>query len=763
MAGLSAMLAAAMMIAQQVAGKSTRDAFFLTEFPVDRLPPMLVGSALLSIVVAMATARALSRVGPGRFVPAAFAVSAVLLGGIWLQALRAPSLAAVGLFLHIAVVGPVLISGYWSLFNESFDPRAAKRQIVRVGGIGTLGGVLGGLLAERVATTAGIVTMLPVLAAMHAVCAVIVRGLGRSGPPDSAAPEGDLLASVRLLRRRPYLRDLALLVALGTTAAALLDYVFKVYATEAFGEGGGLVRVFSSFYSAVALITFVTQVTLSRLSLDRLRVAEIAGLLPLSVIGGATGVLVAPGLLAAGIARGFEVVVRNSLFRSGYELLYTPVAPEEKRATKAVVDVGAERLGDAIGGALVAGVLALGLGGTVPALLVLALGLAVVGLWVTRRLHRGYVRALQSNLVRSAVPLEAGAPADLSQTWVSTMVSLRIELPDRLPNPSRADLDVTLPPLPAARPAAPPAGSRLPPAAAPPPPPTTTTSPAPAAVALEGDTQVARVADLRSGDPRRIHEALTAGLTPELVAYAIPLLSREETAGEAVRALRRIAPRVTGQLVDALLDPDRDVAVRRRLPRVLGECRNERAVQGLFAALEDPRFEVRQQAGRSLARIRERAPELVIARERAIAAVLREVDVDRAVWEGRRELARTDASTTAPLETAVLRERADQSIEHVFTLLSLAIGQLTLLRIAIMELKGGDPARRGNALEYLEVVMPPEVREKLWPFLEEPRAPGHPPRPPEEVVERLLSSHQSMRMRLDALRGRSGEAPDEES
>ena len=42
-------------------------------------------------------------------------------------------------------------------------------------------------------------------------------------------------------------------------------------------------------------------------------------------------------------------MLRGSVFRSAYELFYTAVAPAEKRAVKSLIDVGVERLGDAVG------------------------------------------------------------------------------------------------------------------------------------------------------------------------------------------------------------------------------------------------------------------------------------------------------------------------------------------------------------------------------------------------------------------------------
>ncbi len=50
------------------------------------------------------------------------------------------------------------------------------------------------------------------------------------------------------------------------------------------------------------------------------------------------------------VARGAESVFRSSLFRSGYEVFYTPIPTAEKRAAKSIIDVGFDRIGDAVGG-----------------------------------------------------------------------------------------------------------------------------------------------------------------------------------------------------------------------------------------------------------------------------------------------------------------------------------------------------------------------------------------------------------------------------
>ena len=96
-----------------------------------------------------------------------------------------------------------------------------------------------------------------------------------------------------------------------------------------------------------------------------------------------------------------------------------------------------------------------------------------------------------------------------------------------------------------------------------------------------------------------------------------------------------------GELIDALLDPNQPFAVRRRLARVFSVCVSQRAVDGLLLGLEDLRFEVRFQCGRSLA--------AVVDEERSsgwtgacVHVVRREVAVGRPVWESQRLLDQMD-------------------------------------------------------------------------------------------------------------------------
>ena len=716
-AGLLAAFCAGIMIAQQVGAKATRDALFLSTYGIAALPTMLIVSAAISVGIIPIVGRALQKWGPTRLVPPVFAASAALTMGEWALTASMPRLAAVLVYLHVGSLGSVLISWFWSLINERFDPRTAKHLVSRIAAGATLGGLVGGLVAARLAQSLGPSGMLPSLAGMHLGCgglALVLRQPHAAPAKRAAAGKPGL----SLLWRSSYLRDLALLVSVGAIGAALLDYIFKLEATRAYAKGAPLLRFFAIFYTVTGVATFAVQTTLARRVLEKLGVAKTVSSLPVTLGAGSIASLLMPGLVSVGIARGAEMTMRSSLFRSSYELFYMPVAPEEKRSVKAMIDVGGERLGDLVGGGLVKLALLVVPGKTYGFLIGAAIALAALGLYITRQLHRGYLRTLERSLIDRAGALEIDETAD--PATVSILTHTRADL-------MFAEVRRELGHMSAA------AGT------------------APPKPAEPVDPVAMRLKALHSGDRAQVSAALREPIPPPLVHSVIMLLGWDEVCEDALRALRDIAPSAIGQITDALLDPETEFTIRRRLPRVLAACDSPRAAEALLGGLADSRFEVRYQCGRALDRIHERNPTLELSAERIHAAVLREVAVDRKVWEGQRLLDQSEETERSPFVDRFLRDRASRSLEHVFTLLALTLPRQPLI-VAFRGLHTSDQGLRGTALEYLEGVLPDAVHGALWPFLEDKRPAKQAPRARAEILDELMHSHASIELNLKHLR-----------
>jgi hypothetical protein len=738
----TAMVCAGAVSAQFIAGKATRDALFLANLDVTALPAMVMATAVFSILLVALSSRLLRWVAPDTFVPLTFVASATLLLAAWGLTAVAPALAAQAVYLQISGLGPMLGSGFWLIATEQFDPHTARLHFGRIAGVATLTGLVGALMAERVAALYGVTMMLPVLAALNLLCAWQIRRLvaekaarprraadrvadaekrtGLAGiERDSELAVESPVSGLHALARRPYLQNLAGLVLLGTIGATLADYVFKVEAVEAFGRGERLLRFFAIYYAATSVLAFVVQTTAGTFALERLGLAVTTTTPHLALCAGGIGAIAFPGLGGVLIARGGESVFRGSLFRTGYEIFYTPVPPGEKRAAKSIIDVGFDRFGDAIGGGLIRLLLLLPPARQYVAIVGAAVASSAVALLLARRLNRGYIETLERSLLDRAVELDLSNVEDIT-TRTAVMRTMHLTT------------------------------SSVPHAAS------TQTSSTTALQAL--DPEIQEILALRSRNRERVLRVLRddEDLPASLVPHVIALLAWDAVAEDAVRALRRVAEDRVGELTDALLDPNQAFAVRRRLARVFSICVSQRAVDALLLGLDDTRFEVRFQCGRSLSAIVEKNRFIRVDRERVFDVVRREVTVSRPVWQSHR-LLDAIADDKGSFVDEFIKDRAGQSLAHVFVLLSLVLPAAPL-QIAYRGLHTDDPGLRGTALEYLEGVLPADIRERLWPFLGTQTPVESGPRAREEILADLMRSNESIVLNLEELRrrGRSG-------
>lgn len=671
---LAAATCAGAVIASQIAGKAARDAIFLSHFPVRNLPLLLAISAALSIATTFAFVRTLSRGVPARVVQLANAASAFALLVEWLALPHLPRPIATLIYMHQTLVGPILVSGFWSIVSECFDPRTARRVVGTIGTAATLGGLAGAVIAERVAAIAGTAALLPTIAGLQLLAAWRLRRLAACGTAalrldeveDEELGTGEVVDVAVRIARVSLLRRLATITVVVTVVAALLDYVFKASVTEQVHDRD-LARVFATFHGVVGLATALAA-WFGRAALRSWGLARTLAILPGAVIGFGALALIAPGFGSFAVLRGTENVVRNSLYREAYEVFYTPLMASDRRATKTVIDVGVERFGDLLGGLAVLVILALAPFAT-PALVVVAIGLSMIGVAVALQAQRSYVAALEQSLIARAIELELDEPADRTTKSTLEVVAHR---PPREPAP-------------------------------------------------EIDHE--RIGHLRSRDPSKVRAALELPLGPAALAYAIPLLARDDVGPAASRAIAAVARRLPGQLIDAAHDLRLPARVRAQLPALIATAGGELARAGLMACLRDPDLEVRFRAAQALLELRDREPGL-------------ELD-DGAVFEGvRRELA-VEPATWRALDAAPSDGPISRAAQHLATLLALAL-PAEPVRTAVHGLWSDDPAFRGVALEYLDNVLPGDIRDRMWHVLaiEAPAAAAR--RPVEDVRAELL-------------------------
>jgi len=697
------MLAAGLMMAHQVAGKAARDSIYLSTFPVSELPKAVMAAAAVALLLTVAWARAMSAYGPRRVVPGGFLLSAAMHLAEFALIDRASGITAVAVYLHIVGFGAVLLSGFWSIANEMYDPANAKKFFGRIAGGGTAGGILGGLAAERTAVLMPGGDILLVLAGFHLFCAatlLISARMAGGAPRRSPGRQAEEpLSPAEVLKRAPFLRDLALMVLLGTFSATFVDYLFKSGATAAFGKGAPLLRFFAVFYTSIQVVTLFIQTFLTRPSLERMGLSRTVGSLPAanSLMAGVG--LLFPAFPVFAAARGVEHALRGSLFRSGYELLYTPVAPAEKRAAKTLIDVAADRAGDALGAGVIQALLLISAGFLTTELLGLTMAASLLAVWIASRLDQKYTGALEQRLLDHAIDV------DLLDVHDSTTMSavLRTRTLVRSPKPAESTAARTKPEM---------AGD---------------------------DGPLANLIALRSGRVEIVRASLKreGGFDDVEYPQMVRLLAWDPVAEDARRALEKAGSRIVGLLSDSLLDESKPFAIRRRVPRIVARGSTQRAFSALLEGLNDSRFEVRYQCARALDYMHSKNPALVAPRERVHAVVAEELRHSQAAMDPRQLIDTPDEERALAYLDSEVGGGADKNTELIVSLLATILPREPL-QVAFRAFHSGERQLRGLAIEYFDSVLEGGAREAFHGYARAER--DKPRREPQSIMKELLQS-----------------------
>jgi hypothetical protein len=752
----AALAAAGLCVGAHVMAKAARDTLFLSTFQVELLPYFFIGTGVLSGFAVGAYTRLLAAFSPQRVVPSLAGVSALMLGLLWLGERHAGAWVVAILYAWTSVSNTLLISGYWTVYNERFDPRTARKLFGIVGMATTIGGVVGGVGSHSLLRVVEPESLLLSLAGVDILAALAVLRLASSTPqrraltpvavgeplPERVQPNGGLLRGIQDLIATPYLRNIALFAGGLTIAGTLCDYVLKDAAYRAISGKRELGEFFALFHGAVSAVTLGVQVLICGPLVAKKGIYSALLALPLWLFLGAAAVVSMPLLWLATVLRGGENAVRNSFYRAAYELLFLPVPTEKKRLAKPIIDALLERVADAVGAGVILVLVTL-IAFPAKSLLWVVFGIALLSVAIAQRVRQGYVETLSTSLVQHAVELDevahaAGGDATARQTIRSTLLETGEDL-RRSMLKSHAGLSL-MRTLSVDVPEASRESTRRSPTSH-----GRTTAPGSRRGA---DPVVGLVAQMLGPEVEVARAAIKAwdGRDRRPVPFMVRLLARDDLYKDVIASLSKASDRIVGSLADHLADPDELFAVRRRVPRVIGACRSDEAVAALVGGLGDRRFEVRYQCAAALDRIRARSGQVPDPR-RIWKAIRDEVKKSKPMWEAQRLLEEPEAMDDPLLARAVTR-RGAHSLRHVFRLVGLVQGDPKALEVSYEAVHAGEAHFRAVGLEYLENILPPDVRDALWPLIgddDEPKLPDQPRQSMNEAMQALLASSTSLR------------------
>ncbi len=721
-----------LVMAFMVLGRALRESIFISRFGVEMLPYLMVAVALGSIPVVAVFSRAVLARGPRTVLYRLIAVTAAGLLLLWPVA-GSTTAGAVVFYLWTALSTITLTSGFWLLASESFVVRGAKRAFGLIAAGGTFGAMVAGSslgwFLEVTPLTGLILGLVVVLGLLFVVMTRLesagfeaapasspenhAKGTGNDVDPDLTDEEStSFTESLRMIHRSPYLRTIALIVFVATLASTLIDFQFKDWASKSFATAESLTAFLGSFYGWAGAAALVFQLLIAGRLLSKWGVGPGLSVLPTVLVLGSVSLLAAPGLIVATLVRGADNALRKAAHRPVLEVLFIPVPTETRRRTKSFIDSVIDSLAEGAGaGVIFLCVTLSGLESRYLSAAVLLLGVALLGL--ARRMSVEYPKAVRDRLEEGTPQAERlieeqglGGRDLLSASFT------RLDLQTIFLAAGGTDDSTWSSVFPSG------------------------------GTAVDGVTggkgiEVQNAAEDGSGNGSGTE--IESG--PDTSAL-VDLLARDRHQTRAARAIQDRGAEAVPCLRERLLDNSADFVVRRRIPAVLASIGGAESSQALLAALSTRRFEIRYRSAIALARLR-RGSHIELdesAKDEIWAAVRAEVNRERPVWEMQRLLDVREADVDG-LVAGQVGKRGELSLEHTFRLLSLVLDP-EAVRTAFHGILVDDEKLKSYSLEFLELVLPADIRRKLWPFIGDisERQRKKKSRPVDDVVSDLLKS-----------------------
>lgn len=351
------------MMAAHAILETARDSLFLAGLPATDLPWAYLAIAILAAAALRAQQKILAVVGKRhRLLSLSLCGGALVTVAFWFSIRTFGPWSLLAFYVWTGLLATVLVVQFWLLLDESVTVTRAKRIFPLIAAGGVVGAILGSMLAEgflRIASPEGLILIgAAILVAGAAMPLLWKRSLIETREADPLNVEESF--SMGSLLGDRYLAKLFVLVLVATVSVTAIDYVFKSEVAANIAPGG-LGSFFARFYLALNSVALLIQLLGARWMLQNLGVHRSAAALPLLLLGGTFGFLVAPALIGAVALKAIDGTMRHSLYRTAVEVLYLPLGSARRQRAKTLIDGFGHRGGQALASLTILAAVALGL------------------------------------------------------------------------------------------------------------------------------------------------------------------------------------------------------------------------------------------------------------------------------------------------------------------------------------------------------------------------------------------------------------------
>ncbi|MEL7367588.1 MAG: hypothetical protein AAFN74_01655 [Myxococcota bacterium] len=391
--------------------KPARNALFLSQIGIDQLPYVLLLVALVGSVTALVYGRFARAMRTDQLIRITFVTFMVMLIGFRALLPTGWPWVYYVFFIWVALYGVLTTSLIWLLANAIFTSREARRVFGFIGAGGIAGAIFGGVFTGWAVDILGTENLLIVCVLFVAGSLGLLKLTPAAGEAAEDRPSRRRTASTEGVGLKEVLstdliRTLALTTGLIAAVAVIVDIQFNEMVHRHFADQDAKTAFFGQFFAALSAISFLIQLFATPLLLRTAGVGVSIMILPVAMGLGSVAMLLAPGLLAAIVAKGADGGFRHSIHKAASEVIFLPVPSATKKTAKLFLDTTIDASATGLGALLVVALTG-PFGLDITQVSFVAVGLITLTIAIAPRMRRAYVDAFRAALERRSLDMSA--------------------------------------------------------------------------------------------------------------------------------------------------------------------------------------------------------------------------------------------------------------------------------------------------------------------------------------------------------------------
>jgi ATP:ADP antiporter, AAA family len=308
-------------------------------------------------------------------------------------------------FVWISLFNLFVVSVFWSFMADIYSQEQSRRLFGIISAGGSTGAFLGPLITSVVVVPIGFENLLPLSAGLLVFAVYCVHRLRRWSRqqhlPDparslEAAPAlgGSALGGIKLVATTPYLAAIAVAMVCSNFLGGAMYMYMAELVSGAFPDTDSHTRVFALIDASSNTLSFIGQLLIVKLAVQRLGIGLTLALLPLVSIVGFALLAANPVFMVIAL---FQVVRRGLAYgmtKPASDMLYSVVSREAKYKAKNFVETAVWRGGDVLSTWTIRSLSGIGLTGVSLVCIPIAAVWGALALWIGRdyrRRDRSYV------------------------------------------------------------------------------------------------------------------------------------------------------------------------------------------------------------------------------------------------------------------------------------------------------------------------------------------------------------------------------------